>query len=406
MSFKSLTVVEKKIIKYLLQHGESNQEILNLINTNRKALINPGRISEIKKDKNQELATKDEVDYFKLIKSNYDPKTGLNYYEDERLVRAREAMILAVHLFNSTSIKFKTECFVVLANIAWTYLFHEYFCRNKGEDSIKIDEKRNKSLTQMINEYQELLPDKEPLPEGVKRNLKAIIKIRNIVEHSLLGQGEKRWYSIFQACCLNFDKYLCSFFGDNQLTLSYDLSFSLQFVKPEISQLSQLMEYNIPPQIKALDQALQKQPSEILQSTDYQFQVCYVLNKSNKSEAHYRFFNSNEEEAIKILNILNNEINTDKKYPYKFSDVLEKVNEQINKDLDRNITSRDLVKIWKHFKVRPKGSERNPEKTDKRYCYYHKSFTRYTYSQEWVNFIINQIKENNLLEVISKIKIR
>ncbi|WP_420792977.1 DUF3644 domain-containing protein [Oleispirillum naphthae] len=36
---------------------------------------------------------------------------------------------------------------------------------------------------------------------------------------------------LFQACCMNFDKRICNLFG-NKLTLSHDLSFPIQFTKP------------------------------------------------------------------------------------------------------------------------------------------------------------------------------
>lgn len=66
--------------------------------------------------------TRQSVDYFMLHKRAFDPQTGLNRYDDESLIRAREAMILGVQIFNSAALKFKSEVFCVLSNIAWTYL--------------------------------------------------------------------------------------------------------------------------------------------------------------------------------------------------------------------------------------------------------------------------------------------
>ena len=74
----------------------------------------------------------------KSLDPNYrDPVTGLSLSNDEKLIRAREAMILAVQLFNSTTFRFKTEVFCVLANIAWTYLLHEYYKRRTNVDIIQ-----------------------------------------------------------------------------------------------------------------------------------------------------------------------------------------------------------------------------------------------------------------------------
>jgi hypothetical protein len=96
-------------------------------------------------------------------------------------MRAREAMILAVQIFNSTALSFKTEVFSVLANIAWTYLLHEHYPRN----GVKIIENdgRTSLLSQMI-ERQDC-----PLSAGARNNLRALKTIRDNVEHQLLGKG-------------------------------------------------------------------------------------------------------------------------------------------------------------------------------------------------------------------------
>jgi len=89
----SLTATEKRIVKALLAKGWSSQDVQASINSNRKRTVNFGRISTVKKDDKQPAATAEEVEYYLLHKSAYDPQTGLNRYDDERLIRAREAMI-------------------------------------------------------------------------------------------------------------------------------------------------------------------------------------------------------------------------------------------------------------------------------------------------------------------------
>ena len=128
-SKKGLTDLEKRTVKALFAKGCRNQDIHVLINRGRQTTVNFGRISGVKNDPNQQPATEDEVAYFILHEQAYDAQTGLNRYDDERLIRAREAMILAVQVFNSAGLKFKTEVFTMLANVAWTYLMHEYYLR-------------------------------------------------------------------------------------------------------------------------------------------------------------------------------------------------------------------------------------------------------------------------------------
>src|SRR4030095_2114428 len=129
---------EKRVVKALASQGVRNQDIHALINYERPATVNFGRIAGVKKNQKIAPATAEEVAFFRRKKASFDPITGLNTYIDERLIRAREAMILAVTIFNSGGYRFKTELFSVLANIAWTYLLHERYSRS-GIEPINAD---------------------------------------------------------------------------------------------------------------------------------------------------------------------------------------------------------------------------------------------------------------------------
>lgn len=89
--------------------------------------INHARISEIR-DGAQHNSIKPvsdaELDAFLAVWPNIDPATGLHLQGDELLIKAREAMIAAVHTFNSAGLYFKAELFIVTSIIAWTYLLH------------------------------------------------------------------------------------------------------------------------------------------------------------------------------------------------------------------------------------------------------------------------------------------
>ena len=45
----------------------------------------------------------------------------------ELVKKSREAAIAAVQIFNNPSMLFKSELFIVLMVIAWTYLLHAYY---------------------------------------------------------------------------------------------------------------------------------------------------------------------------------------------------------------------------------------------------------------------------------------
>ena len=47
--------------------------------------------------------------------------------KNELVEKSREAALTAVGVFNNPLVTFKSETFIVLMNIAWTYLLHAYY---------------------------------------------------------------------------------------------------------------------------------------------------------------------------------------------------------------------------------------------------------------------------------------
>lgn len=385
----ALTANEKKIVKALLDRGWRNQDIQALINKDRSSTINSARITEVKKNKKQKAASNDEAALYERKKKSIDPATGLNLFDDERLIRAREAMILAVQIFNSAAFRFKTEVFSVLVNIAWTYLLHEFYERK----NVKIEQKDGRSLllSQMINRSD------CPLSNGAKNNLCSLKDIRDEVEHKLLSESDVKWLGLFQACCLNFDKVMCELFGD-RLTLAHELSSALQFGRMNIEQLSLLHKYEIPPHIEALDARLHGKMSEKeLADLEYQFRVIYTIDAASKSRSHFEFVLPDSDEGKEIRNILVRHKPADDLYPHKPGAVVRLVKQKSGKAFMLH----NHTQAWRLFKVRPRKGEKQPKNTNKDFCIYHAAHGDYTYSDKWVDYLVKQLND---VEKFAKIK--
>jgi hypothetical protein len=388
-----LTPDEKRIVKGLLALNWRNQDIQAAVNNGRNGTVNGARITGVKQDVNQEAATQEEVDYWLKWKQATDPQTGLNRYDDERLIRAREAMILAVQIFNSASLKFKTEVFCMLANVAWTYLMHEHFTR-KGVNTTKPDGK-----TIALSELCER--GDFPASHGVKQNLRALKILRDEVEHRILGKADVKWLGIFQACCLNFNKVMCELFGE-RLTLSADLSFALQFSKMNLEQAATLNQHELPGYINAIDaNVTEGMTQEQINNLEFQFRVIYTFDSASKSQAHFQFVSPESPEGKEIHNVLAKKVAADELYPHKPLAVVSAVAAQAGVPF----TSNDHIKSWKLFKVRPKTGAPQPSNTDKRYCIYHPAHKDYTYSDAWVTRLVEEVMDAERLAAIRATKL-
>jgi hypothetical protein len=379
------------VIKALLNEHWRNQDIHALINTGRPASINFGRITGIKADATITPATKEQVDAFRHKKMLFDHVTGLCPIENERLVRAREAMLLAVELFNTPRIAFKTGVFAMLANVAWTYLLHQFYA-SKGVPIVK--DGHAMLLSQMIDRHD------CPLSKGCKQNLAALKEILDVVEHLSIGPFDRKWLPLFQSTCLNFERALTDLFGP-RLTLGHDLGFALQFAKMKTAEIATLQGFDLPGHIEALDANLAaKLEDGDADDLEYQFKVIYTLTSASKAKAHFQFVQPNSAEGKEIQNVLIKYKSSDEIYPLKASDVVKLV----ASGSGRNFTTDKHQRAWKMFKARPKLSVTDPAATDKNYCAYHPAFKSYTYSQAWVDFLIAKIADDALWEALGIFK--
>lgn len=368
-----LTAEEKKIVKALLAKKWRNQDIQHLLNSGgRKATVNSARITAVKQTDTIKPASDAELQDYMSRKRLFDPATGLNAVDDERLIRAREAMILAVQVFNGPGYKFKTELFAVLANIAWTYLLHEYYARKKV--AIVDADGRSLLLSNMVERHD------CPLSSGVKHNLRAMKIIRDEVEHLLLKRSDKRWVTLFQACCLNFENALKKHFGE-QLSLHHELAFALQFTKMDLEQAVDIQKGDVPADIAAVDARLVHGMTEAeLQDLEYQFRVIYTLDNASKGTAHFQFFQPGSAEGKEIHNVLTKLKIADEAYPHKPGKVVQLVKQKSG----NNFTTNNHAQAWRFLKARPKSGAAQPGNTNKEFCIYHAAHKDYTYSDKWV----------------------
>ncbi|GHU57893.1 MAG: DUF3644 domain-containing protein [Hydrotalea flava] len=135
--------------------------------------------------------------------------------QHELLEKAKESALAAVKVFNDPLIKFKSESFTVLMIIAWTYLLHSYYRSKRIEyryHEVKNKRKkfdRTKRGSYKFWELERCLNDKAyPIDNDAKNNLKFLIGLRHEIEHHMTLNLDDFISGRYQACILNFNKYL------------------------------------------------------------------------------------------------------------------------------------------------------------------------------------------------------
>ena len=198
-------------------------------------------------------------------------------------------MLTAVQIFNNPSIQFKSESFIVLAIISWTYLLHAYY-RDKDIEYRYFDRKhvRRKFHTTKFgaHKYWELekclTNENSPIDEMTATNLNFLIGLRHEIEHKMTTKIDDLLSARFQACCLNYNNYLEKFFP-NKGNLKNHLPFSLQFSSLNEEQVDELINnkglpQNISTYIQNFDQDLSE---EVFNDSRFAYRILFTRKLAN-----------------------------------------------------------------------------------------------------------------------------
>jgi len=208
----------------------------------------------------------------------------------ELMLKSREAALAAVQIFNSPMLTFKSEIYIVLMNIAWTYLLHACYRRQKFEyryytqagnrrrfDKTKHGADKHWDLERCLNEK------KSPIDKDAANNLRFLIGIRHEIEHQMTGRLDSTLSAKFQACCLNYNEYVKKLFGDKH-GIDKHLAFSLQFSSISKDQVTQLPSPDdMPAYIDAFITDFEEQLSEEeFNSPRFAYRVLFVSKTANR----------------------------------------------------------------------------------------------------------------------------
>lgn len=210
--------------------------------------------------------------------------------KNELLQKSKESMLSAVQVFNNPNVQFKSESFIVLAVIAWTYLLHAHY-RSKKIEYRYFDQGKKRRIfhttKQGAYKYWELERclnyDGSPIDSIVANNLRFLIGLRHEIEHQMTTKIDDLLSARFQACCLNYNHYLKILFP-NQLGIAKQLAFSLQFSSLDQKQFDQLAEYrdlpkNISTYIQKFDQGLSEKD---FNDSRFSYRVLFVPKTANR----------------------------------------------------------------------------------------------------------------------------
>jgi hypothetical protein len=229
----------------------------------------------------------------------------------ELVVKSREAALSAIRVFNDPQVQFKSETFIVLMSIAWTYLLHAYYRGQKieyryftqGSKRKKFD--RTKHGAYKYWELERCLNEgKCPIDKDTSNNLRFLIGLRHEIEHQMTRSLDCYLSGRYQACALNFNEYLKKLFGSNY-ALDTQLTYSIQFLELSEEQIAgKKPERDIPNRLRSYVAVFDgKLTHEEYNSERYSFRMLFkrkLVNKPGQADKVIEFIDPNSELAKQI----------------------------------------------------------------------------------------------------------
>lgn len=310
--------------------------------------------------------------------------------KSELIKKSREAALAAVQVFNNPLIQFKSEIFIVLKVIAWTYLMHAYYRGNGVEYRYHTvtggGRKRFDTTAKGKQKYWELercINDKKsPVDKDTANNLRFLIGIRHEIEHQMTTRIDNVLSARFQACCLNYNTYVKKLFGD-EFGIDRHLSFSLQFSTLSDENVGLLSSCkDLPGHILRFIQGFDGRLSDDeYNSPQFSYRVLFVpklANNVGQADRSIEFIKSDSEFA-KSVNAQYTVLKETEKQKYLPGQVVEMMNDEGYDKFDMYWHT----KLWKSKQAR-----------DKKYSYGSLVVDKWYWYENWIEYVKKHCKEN------------
>lgn len=317
--------------------------------------------------------------------------------QNKLLEKSIEAFIMGLEVYNKPTIKYRIEGFSFFIVNAWELMLKATLLK-KG-DNIYYPDKPDRTLS-VENVIRKIYTDKST---RVRLNLEKIIELRNISTHYITEDYEVKYVPLFQACVLNFvneiqrfhNVDITKFIAQNFLTITTSYE--------PLSNEEIRMKYS--PEIA---EKLIKQTNEIdVLSAEYNSDKFAINIKQNlyitkkKSEADFVVsITSASDTKVAVVKDLKDPSETHK---YSFNNVVTAVQERLRKknlklEYKSGFNQFVLSLLIDFYDV----------KQEPKFAYKHiigKQHS-YTYSQQFIDFIVAEIEKNpkNFVDSLKKSK--
>jgi hypothetical protein len=326
------------------------------------------------------------------------------------LQSSKNEVRLAVDLYNRSGDQRQLEAFIVHMVLGWTKLLQAY-TEQQGGDLFERDErgwrKKHPDGGFLYKPLRTLLSETLGETDARRANLDFFISLRHQIEHKHEADIAALVAGRTQALLLNYERTLTEYFGStealgNELRFPLFLSSITEDAVAAVKRLRKVVPRGVLEWIQDYESTLNP---AVIDAQAYDFRIYLVPHTGAKSTADAAMTFVRAEELSDEQNLILEQFVTivrEKNVPVEDyngilpGEVVKQVAERLGKPFDLHMHTQ----AWRFFGARPPGNAANKAQTRADFCRYNAAFDRYVYTNQWVEYLIRRLADDETYEAV------
>lgn len=319
--------------------------------------------------------------------------------EERLLDKSKEAFAMAIELYNKPTIKYRVEGFSLFVCNAWELMLKAYLLKTKGPESIYYKDNKNRTIS-LENAIKEVFTNnKDPL----RINLEKIVELRNTSTRFITEEYEMVYVPLFQACVFNFNEKMMAFHFIDMTSVIPQNFLTLSVSMRALDEAEIIAKYPEPIANHLIDVKTSVDDLSVNNNAKFAIRIDhhYYITKNKDKATNIVHYEKEAAPGITIVKELKDPNNTHK---YTAKSCIAAIKDRLNKECielfyngeSAKFTSFHFTNFCKYYGL----------KENERLCYIHKQFSmpQYSYSQQMIEFIVDEIKKDpyHILDNIKK----
>lgn len=322
------------------------------------------------------------------------------------LTAARKEATLAVRLYNDPSEPRAFEAFVVHMHVAWLYMLHARFNRDKVE--IRYRDRTNPRRFETIDgehkrwELAKCVRERWPDPDDpIRRNLEFFIELRNRIEHRHDHADRQLAEAVSghaQAWLLNFERELTTSFGpEHSLAMVLRFPVFIGSFTTEGSGALLVLRDSLPQHLRRfIAEYHSGLPHSVFDDERFELRLNVTLQAARGSDALAMQFtrwddmSDDEKATAELLGRRGQTIVREQQRRVVGYGLLKprEAEQKVAESVPYVFNSHHFLQSWRLKGIRPPTGAPHPERTDEKYCVYNFLDRSYGYTEAWVKWLI------------------